>query len=350
VVTVKDIAKKCGVSASTVSNILNGRSNVGEQTRQRVLKCVEETGYQPNYFAQNIRNQGNRMISIITEDLTVFGTTPGAEAIMEYCDENNYRTVLINLRLYKKWKSTFYNDPEKVKTVLNPALQEALAIRVKGIIYFAGHCRLIDYFPQEFPIPVVIAYGLSQDNKYPSIVIDDEKGGYDMTCYLTERGHKKIGLIAGAIDNLHSMSRLLGYQKGLYENNILYNPSLVYYGNWRRASGYLGAKKLLEIEGLTAIFCMNDEMAVGAYDYLYEKNIRVGEEISIIGFDNMELSDYIRPRLTTNEIQLVEIGKKSAEVMIETIEGTRNDYSGASPILMPCRIIERDSVCDITKA
>jgi len=89
-ITVKEIAKRCGVSPSTVSNILNGRTNVGEQTKQRVLECVKETGYQPNYFAQSIRNQSSRMISIITEDLNAFGTNPIVQSVMEYCDDRNY--------------------------------------------------------------------------------------------------------------------------------------------------------------------------------------------------------------------------------------------------------------------
>jgi len=345
-VTVKDIAKKCGVSPSTVSNILNGKSNVGEKTRQRILDYVKEIGYQPNYFAQSIRNQSTRMISIITEDLTVFGATPVVEAIMAYCESMSYRTVLMNLRLYKKWSNTWYNDAEKVSTSLDPAIREALAIRVDGIIYIAGHCRLINYFPPDFSIPTVISYGLSQDNVYPSIIIDDEKGGYDLTNYLIAKGHKKIGVIAGVMDNMHTKSRLLGYQKALFEGGVLFNPSLVYYGNWRRVSGYHGTKQLLD-EGVTAIFCMNDEMAAGVYDYMHEHNLNVGTDISIVGFDNMELSDYLHPRLTTSEIQLGAIGKKSAETMIEMLENSENTGNESMITKIPCTLIERDSVCNI---
>jgi LacI family transcriptional regulator len=310
------------------------------------MECVKETGYQPNYFAQNIRKQSNRLVSIITEDLTVFGTNPVVEAIMAYCDDHNYRTILMNLRLYKKWKNTWYDENEKMKEVLKPIIQEALSIRVNGIIYVAGHCRLIDYFPPGFPIPAVITYGMSKDNRYPSIVIDDEKGGYDTTRYLTAKGHRKIGVIAGAVDNLHTKFRLLGYQKALYEEGILYNPSLVYYGDWVRQSGYFGAKRLVE-EGVTAIFCMNDSMAVGAYDYLYERTRVVGQDMSVVGYDNMELSDCLRPRLTTNGIQLAEIGRKSAEIMIQTLEGAEEIKNGAKTIKVPCKMVERESVISL---
>lgn len=342
-VTIKEIAKRCNVSPSTVSNILNGRTNVGEQTRQRVMDCVKETGYQPNYFAQNIRRQSNRMLSIITEDLTVFGTNPIVEAIMAYCDDHKYRTVLMNLRLYKKWKDTWYDENEKIKAALKPIIQEALSIRVNGIIYVAGHCRLIDYFPSSSPIPTVITYGMSKDNRYPSIIIDDEKGGYDTTRYLIAKGHRKIGVIAGAMVNLHTKFRLIGYQKALFEESILFNPSLVYYGDWERQSGYCGTKQLMD-KGVTAIFCMNDSMAVGTYDYLYEHNLVVGQDISVVGYDNMELSDCLRPRLTTNGIQLDEIGRKSAEIMIQTLEDTEKGKNAAMIIKVPCKMVERESV------
>ena len=340
-ITVKEIAKRCNVSPSTVSNIINGRANVGDKTRQRVLDYIQETGYQPNYFAQSIRRQGSRVISIITEDLS--GSNTMVEAIMAYCDDNDYRTVLMNLRLYKKWQDTWYDESEKVKTALKPIIQEALSIRVDGIIYVAGHCRIIDYFPPNFPIPVVIAYGLSKDSEYPSIIVDDEKGGYDATRYLIAKGHKKIGVIAGVIDNIHTKSRLLGYQRALFDDGVLYNPSLVCYGDWERKSGYHKTKQLLN-EDITAIFCMNDTMAAGAYDYLYELGLDVGKDISIIGYDNMIVSDYIRPRLTTNEIQLGEIGMKSAEIMIQTIEDPENRKSEYMTIKVPCIMIERESV------
>ena len=347
-ITVKEIARRCDVSPSTVSNILNGRANVGEQTRQRVMDCVKETGYQPNYFAQSIRNQSSSMISIITEDLNAFGTNAIVQSTMEYCEDHNYRTVLMNLRLYQKWSNTWYNDIEKVKASLNPVIQEALAIRVNGIIYIAGHCKEISYFPFDFPIPIIVSYGLSQGNLHPSIVVADEEGGYDITKYLITKGHKKIGLLAGVSDNLHTKDRLLGYQKALFEGGILYDPSLVCYGDWYRKSGYNGTKTLLD-GGVTAIFCMNDTMAAGVYDYFYEVGIRIGNEISVAGFDNMEKSDYMHPRLTTIEIQLSEIGRKSAEVLIDNMENTDNLSNDFKSIMIPCKVIERESVCDLSK-
>ncbi len=174
-ITVKEIAKRCNVSPSTVSNILNGRLNAGEKTRQRVLECVKETGYQPNYFAQSIRKRSSRMISIIAEDLLTFGASPIVEAITAYCESADYRTVLMNMRLYSKWGNTWYGEAEKLVNAVRPLVQEALSIKVDGIIYVAGHCRYIDCLPETLPIPAVISYALSGGNRFPSIIIDDEK-------------------------------------------------------------------------------------------------------------------------------------------------------------------------------
>src|SRR5574344_1873288 len=99
-ITLKEVAQTCGVSVATVSNILNGKPKVSEATKQRVLEVVKQTGYQPNYFAQGMRKQKTEMIGIITEDLNEFSSTPIVEAIMAYCEDHGYRTILINMRMY----------------------------------------------------------------------------------------------------------------------------------------------------------------------------------------------------------------------------------------------------------
>jgi LacI family transcriptional regulator len=147
-------------------------------------------------------------------------------------------------------------------------------------------------------------------------------------------------------DNLHAKYRLLGYQKALFEEGVPFNPSWVIHGDWKRASGYEGAKRLVG-DGITALFCMNDDMAAGAYDYLYEQGLEIGRDVSIIGYDNMELSGYLRPSLTTNAIPLSEIGKKAAEIMIGSLNGTESRERPAVTVRTPCSMVERKSVATI---
>lgn len=345
-VTLKEIAQTCGVSITTVSNVLNGKLKVSEETRQRVFEVLKQTGYQPNYFAQGMRKQKTRIIGIIVEDLDLFSTPPIVEAIMAYCDDNNYRTILVNMRLYDKWQDTWYSDEKKIQSVLQPTLQELLSIKVDGIMYVAGHCRDINSFREDFNIPAIIVYALSTSSRYPSVVIDDEMGSYDITKYLISKGHRKIGVIAGIANNLHTQKRGLGYQRALFEEQILFNPDWIKHGDWKRMSGYIQAEKLVK-EGVTAIFCMNDLMAAGAYDYLYENNITVGQDISIVGYDNNEISEYLRPRLTTNDIPLKKIGKTAAEYFINLLEDGLYSNESQVVIKLPCNIVIRESVGSI---
>lgn len=333
----------CDVSASTVSNILNGKPKVSEKTKQRVMEAVKETGYQPNYFAQGMRKQKTRTVGIIVEDLSEFSTTPIVEAVMAYCDENNYRTILLNMRLYDKWQDSWYNDENKLQSVLQPSIQELLSIKVDGIMYVAGHCRVINCFDENFNTPANVVYAISKSSRFTSIVLDDEKGGYDMTKYLISMGHRKIGVIAGTTDNLHTRKRSMGYQKALYEEGILFNPDWIRYGNWKRLSGYNETDKLVK-EGVTAIFCMNDMMAAGCYDYLYDHNIKVGLDVSVVGYDNREISEYLRPHLTTYDIGLTEIGKRSAEILLKQIEEESEVSIDANIIKLPCHLRIRESV------
>jgi len=342
-ITQKEIARMCGVSTSTISNVLNGKRKVSEATRQKVLEAVKKTGYQPNYFAQGMRKQKTNIIGIIAEDLIQFSSPPIIERIMAYCEDMHYRTILINLRMYDKWKDTWYDDEEKLQSVLKPAIRELISIKVDGIIYVAGHGRVINCFPEDFEIPAIVVYAYSKLPKFASVVIDDEKGGYDMTRYLISRGHRKIGVIAGTADNLHTQKRILGLQKALYEERIPFNPDWIRYGNWKRDSGYREAGGLIR-EGVTAIFCLNDDMAAGVYDYLYEHDMKAGEDISVVGYDNMEISGYLKPSLTTNEIPFSQIGTKSAELMIKLLNEEYEIGPGSEILKIPCQIIERDSV------
>lgn len=341
-VTLKDIAKECGVSATTVSNILNGKPKVSEETRNRILEVVRRTGYQPNYIAQGLRRQKSQMIGIIAEDINQFSTPGIIESVMASFEKNGYRTIVQNLRLYARWREEWYCNEEAFHSVFDAALQETLSIKMDGLLYIAGHARIIRGFPEDFAIPTVMAYAYAEQKNIPSVVIDDEKGGYEITQYLIRMGHRSIGVIAGRADNIHTQKRLLGYQKALYEAQIPYNPELVYYGDWQREGGYQGTGPLLKA-GVTALLCMSDRSAGGAYDYLEEHDLRAGQDISVVGYDNQDLAEYFRPGLTTMQLPLAEIGTKAAELLLDKIEYPEMEEKAVYRI--PCKMILRNSVC-----
>lgn len=347
-ITLKEIAKECNVSATTVSNILNGKPKVSEETKQKVLKVVKERGYQPNFLAQGLRNKKTRTIGIIAEDIVQFTTPAIIESIMACCEEKGYCTVLENLRLYSRWSDSWYGNEKAYRSILKPSLQELLSIKVDGIIYIAGHARIIDCFPKDFNIPAVMAYAFAKSPEVSSVVIGDEKGSYDMMKYLISMGHRKIGVLAGCADNIHTQKRLLGLQKALFEGKIPFNPELVRYGAWDRSSGYAEAGAIVHA-GVSAIFCFSDLMARGVYDYLEEHGMQVGKDISVAGFDNHAAAEYSKPGITTMQLPLLEIGQKAAELLLNKLDGV-SEESGLSlceqsrEYLMPCKFLERSSV------
>lgn len=347
-VTLKEIAKECNVSPTTVSNILNGKPKVGEETKAKVLEVIDKRGYRPNYIAQGLRNQKTKMIGIIAEDIAQFSTPEIVEGIMSFCEEKGYRTIVKNLRLYARWSDSWFGNESSYHSILDPAMKELNSIMVDGIIYIAGYARLIHCFPEDYPIPAVMAYAFDSNPGIPSVAIDDKKAAYEMVSYLISKGHRRIGVIGGKADNEHTQQRLLGYQKALFENQILYNPAWIRYAHWDKESAYQEAKELLKSD-ITAVFCMADRMAGGVYQYLTEKGLKAGEDIAVAGFDDQVIAEYFVPGLTTMALPLKEIGHTSAEILLQKIEeeGKSESKKQQERILIPCNFIERASVQQI---
>ena len=343
-ITLKEIAKECGVSTATVSNILNGKNKVSEETRKRVMEVVNQRGYKLNYVAQGLRRQKTQTIGVIAEDIAQFTTPEIIEGIMEVCEERGYRTIVQNLRLYSRWQDLWFDNDKMYYSVMNPAVQEMASIRVDGIVYVAGHARKINRFPSDYNIPSVLAYAYSQDEEVPSVVIDDEDAARTIVEYLIKNGHSKIGVLAGEQENMHTKLRMLGYQKALYEAGILYNPELVVYAGWGKEQAYGAAKQLLD-KDITAIFCMSDRNAGGIYKYLFEHGKCAGRDISVVGFDDEIISDFMTPGLTTMRIKLVDIGMNAMGLLLDKIE----EKQVPGLVKVPCNLIVRDSVVELKK-
>lgn len=346
--TIKEIAKECNVSPSTVSNVLNGKPKVSEETRKLVMRVMEKNGYQPNNIAQGLRRKKTNTIGIIVEDIRQFTTPSIVDGVMRMCEEYGYKTVVQNLRLYSRWSDYWFDNSKMVESVLTPAIQELKNIMVDGIIYIAGHARKIQ-FPKKINIPLVLCYGYSQNEDIPSVVLDDEESAYKVIQYLTNKGHRKIAIIAGEQDNMHTQLRMLGCQRAFFEAGILYNPSTIIYAGWGKMHGYKSAKKVFK-QDVTAVMCMNDRLAGGFYQYCYENHIRIGQDISVMGFDNEILSDFYTPGLTTMDIPLKDLGSKATSQLIKMLEADEeNPYVPDKITKMTAQVVVRDSVVDLSK-
>ena len=338
-ITLKEIAAQSGVSIATVSNILNGKSNVSEATKQRVMQIVKETGYRPNYMARSLRSSKTNTIGVIIEDITNFSSPLQIDGITAALEYRGYKLILENLRYYTKYNGV--PNHSYVESVQS-AIQEMLTIKVDGIVYVAGHTRNIDFLPSNLPIPLVVSYSGCNNPAYPYVVIDDVTSAFNMTEFLISKGHTKIGIIAGSKNNEHSDQRLIGWEKSMKNHGLSLDPSLIFFGDWKRESGYNCCKKLFETsKDITAIFCFNDLMAAGVYDYLKENNMTAGKDISVVGFDNREVSTFLVPQLTTMEIPLPQFGVCAAEALLKLIDEEKLE---GQEVRVMCKLIERASV------
>ena len=339
-ITLKELAAKCGVSIATVSNILNGKSNVSEVTRKRVMEMVEQTGYKPNYMARTLRAHKTNTVGLIIDDISAFSSPQLIEGVLDCLEKQGYKAIIETLRLYSKWNNQ--PDSDKYAKAVHDSVEEMLSIKVDGILFIAAHAHNIEYFSPDIEVPIVIAYAYQTDNNFPTIKIDDFESSYTMTKHLIQKGHKKIAIIGGGASDMHEKDRLQGFEKAMKEAALEVQTNLVETGYWSREGGYNACAKLFEkAQDFTCIFCFNDLMAAGVYDYLYEKGKLPGKDYAVAGFDNREMSDYLTPPLTTMEIPLEEIGRKSAQVLLKKISGTEIK---TNDIKIPCRLIERQSV------
>ena len=339
--TIKEIAKLSGVSIATVSNIINNKPGASEETKKRVLAVIKKLNYTPNVIAKSLKCRSSKKIGVITEDLTMFSTVNILDGINEYCDKAGYNFIIGNMRMFRKYGEE--TNSKKFIKIIEDEIRMMQSNQVEGIIYVGRNWHQLDFIPDNFLIPIVTAYTYVKDRQYLSVTFNDEKAAYEVTQRLIDVGNKNIGLIAGEENNYHTQKRILGYKKALYDNGILFNPNFIFMGDWTRESGKKAMEKFQKYN-VTGIFAMNYIIAGGVYDYCYENNLKIGKDISIIGFDNREISEGFYPQLSTMEIPLTKIGNKSAEILLDIINNPDKEFVNKDSIKFECRYIERQSV------
>lgn len=338
--TIREISDKANVSVATVSKVLNGKGNVSDRTRQRILGIARELNYRPNLNARYLKSGQSKTIGIITEDLTVFNAPEIVDGIAAACDDAGYSYILGNLRFYKRYG----NGPKDLRestALVHAAVNDMLSKQVDGIIYIGCHSHVVVSLSEHKEPKFVCAYCISKDKAIPSVIYDDEKAAFDLTELLIRQGDNRIGMITGPLESSHTANRTRGHQRALYQHGIPYDPSLTLVGDWERDCGYELGKQLIEA-GATAIFAHNDLMAMGVLDYCNANGINVGKDLRLIGFDNREITSVCRPQLSTVAPPLFEIGQTAAREMISILAGNEPKQH---TIMLDCTVIQRESTC-----
>lgn len=326
--TIKDVSELSQVSQSTVSRVLTGHASVAKQTREKVLKAIEQLDYQPNLFAQSLASSRSNSIGMLvgTLDGPYYSSVLSA---VEKTARHNHFHLIPTCGDFKR-----SNELDAIKFLRSK--------QVDGLIIHTG--KLYDDDILEIinatPATVLLNHYIPEIAEN-CISLDDELGGYLATKHLIDNGHSKIGCITGPLHENASRDRLQGYRNALIEHGIEYDPNLIVEDRFDLKKPAIGPRRLLDRNtDITAIFCLNDNIALGVYDVLKEKNIAIGDSVSVVGFDNSMFSPHVSPKLTTINFPTEKLGTEATHKVLSLINKT--DYSMQQKLIP--ELIIRNSV------
>lgn len=310
-VTIEDLARITGVSPSTVSRVLNGNKGVAADKRALVLEAAEKHHYRPNAVARGLVSGRSMTIGVVVQDIATPFFANILVGIEQGLDQSGYRSMFVSTL----WRESSPSDEEEPFHVL-------LDRRVDGLIVLAGQASDQYLLDLASHIPIIIAARKVEGLEDRCIAIDNVEGASKITRYLIGLGHNRIAHITGHRNHPDARDRLRGYQLALEEAGIEYDEHLVVEGSFHEESGQRGVEQLLT-RGVrfSALFAGNDQTAYGAMLALSSHNFRIPNDVSVVGFDDVSLSAYTLPPLTTMRQPAIEMGRAAAEGMCALLSG-----------------------------
>lgn len=337
-ITIKDIAKKCGVGISTVSRAINNHPDINPETKNMIINVIKETGFVPNNSARNLKRIDARSIAVLVKGITNPLFSDMIKVIEEETQKKKYSLVLKHVE--------YYEDEVDV------ALELIKEKRLRGIIFLGGYFFHSEEKLEKLTVPYIfstISTAVSENiNRalYSSIAVDDRQESYEMTNHLIELGHRDIAIISAESEiNSIGQLRLEGYQDALKEKGISLNINLIRsvddeIEHYSMENGYATTKKLIESgEKFTAIFATADMLAVGACRALLEAGMRIPEDVSVAGYDGIDVGKYYNPAITTIKQPVKEMANTTIKLLFDIIAG-RKSYEH---IIFPANLVVRES-------
>lgn len=335
--TLKDVAERAGVSKATVSYILNNSNKpITEETRAKVKKAMEELNYVPDLGAASLTNKTSKMIGVVIPQ-----TEPGSQLMFH----NSFYSEIISAIEYYARKIGYHIlisgtnvDESYIKHVYERNLDAVIAIGVYPDEFF-------DQF-RKIGIPAVLIDSYCKDESFHNIRIDDELGGYLATKYMLDKHHTKVGFLSGKMkEDGVIKKRHEGYKRALSEYGIPYDKELVFEGEVDFDSGIEIAERIVrDLVPVSGIVTTADVLAIGAIKGFYKMGKNIPSDYSIIGFDDLEISKYITPGLTTIKQDIYGKGRLAVEILSKSLED--KNYP-KQDIIMPFDVVERESVREI---
>ncbi len=329
--TLEDVAKKAGVSRSTVSRVVNGSPSVSPEVRKRVLKVIQSTGFHPNAAARSLASQRTWMIGLVLpRSVSSVFTDPFfpqlTQGIAFACNNHNYSLSLFIVGNKE--------DEEKI----SPRISRRGFM--DGILIQSGQSEdpLINHLLKS-GVPNVILGRPFEAEGVSYVDVDNINAASTATKHLISLGRKRIATITGVITSTVTIDRLEGYKKALQSSNVELDPTLIAEGDFSEISGYLQMQSLLPLAP-DAVFCQSDIMAVGAMRAVKEAGLRIPEDIAFVGFDDIPLSAHTTMQLTTMRQPIMRFGIKAVELLIDLIE---NGTKPARKLILDTELVVRDT-------
>ncbi|EJL6538497.1 substrate-binding domain-containing protein [Vibrio cholerae] len=333
--TMKDIARLAGVSTSTVSHVINKSRFVSDEIAERVNNAAQQLNYAPSALARSLKMNRTKTIGMLVTTSTnpFFGEV--VKGVERSCYHQGYNLILCNTE----------GDNQRMKASINTLLQK----RVDGLLLMCSTLEgerldVFDRYP-DIPIvvmdwgPILFASDKIQDNSL--------QGGYMAAKHLIESGHKEIGCITGPLIRHQAQMRYEGYKRALAEAGIAINPDWIVESDFECEGGYQAFEKLYQRGKLpSALFVSNDMMAMGVIQAASQRGLRVPDDLSLIGYDDVHIAKFMTPALTTIHQPKYRLGKAAVDTLLYRLE---NPDTTAQVVQLEPTLVVRSSVCSLDK-
>jgi LacI family transcriptional regulator len=326
--TIEDVAREADVSYATVSRVINSKGYVSGETRERVMAAVARTGYVVNRQARGLAGGRSEVVGLVVPDLDTSYIGEIIRGIDEELASLNYDLMLYTTHRRKHRESVFV-------ATLTAGLADGLLL----VLPTDPTAYLSSFRQRGFPFVLIDHGGI--DNSGPSVGATNRQGAYDATNYLIALGHRRIGFVTGSMEMGCAVDRLAGYHEALIDHEVPPDNELVCEGDFHQPTGYDCARRLLALPNPpTAIFASNDVSAFGVMEAVRDAGYRIGEDFSVVGFDDIPTSSSVHPSLTTVRQPLEEMGRRATRMLFERIEEPSRPFER---IDLPTELVIRDS-------
>ncbi len=328
--SIKDIARAVGCSISTVSRVINDRDGVDPITRKKVLVVIEKLDYTPNLTAQGLRVKRGRLIGVAIPNSTVGAFSVVVQFALESAYSQGFNVVLVNS----------HDDPDLEETLIKSLLRR----EINGVMLtrVSDDSKIVTKIAQR-NIPIVVIDRAFEHENVSNVVLNNYRAGCMAAEHLLELGHRRIACITGPLKISLSRERLKGFQGTLAEKGVDLPASHLHEGNFLYETGILGVRALrAQGASYTALWAMNDLMGFGAMRALHETGVRVPEDVSVLGMDDLEIAEMVSPPLTTIHYPIKELVEKAMELLISQINSV--EFHSETIVLEPSLTVRESTM------